>query len=68
MKATQPVARWIPLADAADQLGTPIVTLRRMFDRHSKKIAGGVEATVDGIRARRLGRQWRVLLGTWGAS
>ncbi|MBZ0116714.1 MAG: hypothetical protein K8H88_06960 [Sandaracinaceae bacterium] len=46
------------------------MSLRRTIERHARRAPdGGTEASFDGIRARKLGRTWRVLLGErWGAS
>lgn len=56
--------RWMSVREAATVLGYGVVSLRRLLDRHSRRASdGGVEADVDGVRARKLGRNWRVLLG-----
>jgi hypothetical protein len=55
--------QWMSAAEAAAILGVPLLTLRRSFDRHARKGKdGSVEARVDGITARKLGRLWRVAL------
>ena len=59
---TAPV-RWMGIEDAAGILGVPVVSLRRTLERHATKGPdGSVEARVDGIVARKLGRLWRVAL------
>lgn len=56
--------RWISLPSAADVLGLTADALRKTLDRRARKVAdGGVEAEIDGVRARKLGRLWRVALG-----
>ncbi|HEU4535809.1 MAG TPA: hypothetical protein VFS00_16900 [Polyangiaceae bacterium] len=57
-------AAWVSLGTAAEHLGTSSDALRRLFERRAVRAAdGGVEAHVDGVRARKLGRLWRVSLG-----
>lgn len=59
-----PPVRWISLPAAADVLGLSSDALRKTLDRRARKVAdGGVEAEIDGVRARKLGRLWRVSLG-----
>ncbi len=54
-------AAWVSLAAAAAHLGTNPDALRRLFERRARRAADGVtEADIDGVRARRLGRLWRV--------
>lgn len=44
-------------------LGTSPDALRRMLERRAVKAAdGGIEADVNGVRGRKLGRIWRVRL------
>ncbi len=61
-----PVARaaaWASVEHAAAFLDVPPVTLRRMLERHARRGEdGAVVATVNGIKARKLGRAWRLLL------
>lgn len=53
--------RWFPLRDAAAALGVTPGALRKLLERHAAKAAdGGVEARIDGIRARKLTNRWRV--------
>jgi hypothetical protein len=55
--------RWLRVDDAARLLGLTTVTLRRTIERNARRDAAGrVHASFDGIRARKLGRNWRVLL------
>lgn len=64
MGASQP-RKWISLARAAEVLGEPEESLRKKLTRASRKASDGVvEATLDGIRARKLGRNWKVLLSS----
>lgn len=56
-------ARWLSVAEAAAILGIPILTLRRTVERNARKCKdGSIEARVDGITARKLGRLWRLAL------
>lgn len=52
--------RWISVEEAAEFIGTNAVALRARLRRAPD---GGVEADVDGIRGRKLGTTWRVVLG-----
>ncbi len=55
--------RWVSLQLAADFLGMSAAALRKSLDRRAVRVAdGGVEAELDGVRARKLGRLWRVSL------
>jgi hypothetical protein len=59
---TAPV-RWMGIDEAAHILGVPVVSLRRTIERNARKHPNGsVDARVDGIVARKLGRLWRVVL------
>jgi hypothetical protein len=64
MDAPKPApVRWMGVEDAASILGVPVVSLRRTIERNARKRPdGSVEARVDGIVARKLGRLWRVTL------
>ena len=55
--------RWISLQSAADLLGLTAAALRKSLDRRSVRTSdGGIEAEIDGVRGRKLGRLWRVTL------
>lgn len=61
MGASHP--NWISLARAAAILDESEESLRKKLMRASRKACDGVvEATLDGIRARKFGRNWKVLL------
>ncbi len=62
-------ASWMRVDDAARILGMNVITLRRSIERHARRDTDGrVHAEFDGIRARKLGRLWRVLLDPcWSA-
>ena len=62
------VTRWTSLQSAADVLGMSPGALRKVLERNARKGADGVtEAQVNGVRARKLGRLWRVTLSAaWG--
>jgi hypothetical protein len=54
---------WLRLEEAARLLGVESVTLRRAIDRHARRDADGrTFSEFDGVRARKLGRQWRIVL------
>ena len=55
--------RWISLQSAADLLGLTATALRKSLDRRAmRRPDGGIEAELDGVRGRKLGRLWRVTL------
>ncbi len=57
--------RWVSVREAALALGFGVVSFRRLIERHTRRdAAGGIEASVDGVRARKVGRTWRVLLSS----
>jgi len=52
---------WVSLASAAVYLGLTPTALRRTLERRAVHLPdGSVEAEVDGVRARKFGRLWRV--------
>lgn len=52
---------WVSVAVAAGHLGKSEAALQRMLGRHAVKAKdGGVEAHIDGVRGRKLGRLWRI--------
>jgi len=62
-RAVRPVPSWLSLLAAAEHLGEPPDSLRKKLDRVSKRSPdGGIEAELDGLRARKLGRLWKVRL------
>lgn len=64
MPASAPT-RWISLQSAADLLSLTPAALRKSLDRRSLRTPdGGVEAELDGVRGRKLGRLWRVTLSS----
>lgn len=65
--ATQ--TRWLSLQAAADLLGLTAAALRKSLDRRAVRTSdGGIEAELDGVRGRKLGRLWRVTLSAaWTA-
>jgi hypothetical protein len=53
------------LLTAAEHLGESVDSLRKKLERASKRsVDGGVEAELDGLRARKLGRLWKVRLSS----
>lgn len=57
-------ARWHSLRDAADALGVSPEALRKQFERRVERAPdGGIEASVDGVRARKFANRWRVSFG-----
>jgi len=62
-KSDRPPASWLRVEEAAQILGVAVITFRRAIDRHARRDADGrIFSEFDGVRARKLGRQWRVLL------
>lgn len=58
------VVRWITVEEAAEFIGTNPLALRARLRRAAGRASdGGVEADIDGIRGRKLGNSWRVVLG-----
>jgi hypothetical protein len=54
---------WMSTCEAAAILGVREITLRRTLERHScKRSDGTITATVDGLKARKFSRQWRISL------
>ncbi len=64
MTARDP-GRWLALSRAAELLDLTPTALRRTLERRATRAQDGtVEAVLDGVRARKFGRLWRVQLGT----
>lgn len=60
MAEIQPFA-WVSLVRAAQYLGESPASLRKKIERAARRGSDGVvEAEFDGIRARKLGRNWKV--------
>lgn len=56
---------WMSVREAAEILGFAIISLRRAIERNARRASdGGVEASFDGLRARKIGRAWRVQLSS----
>jgi hypothetical protein len=56
--------RWYPLRDAAQILAVTPAALRKQLERRTQRAAdGGVEAHLDGVRARKFANRWRVSFG-----
>lgn len=52
---------WVCLRTAAQFLDMSPDALRRAVERHAVRASdGGIEAHIDGVRARKFGRQWRI--------
>jgi hypothetical protein len=63
-KVTTVPARWYSLRDAASVLGVSPEALRKQFERNVLRAPdGGIEAAVDGARARKFAGRWRVSFG-----
>lgn len=61
--ALKPLAptRWMSVREAAGVLAMHPDALRRALERKAVRAADGVvEAAMDGVRARKFGRLWRV--------
>ena len=56
-------AKWISVRHAAQRLELKEVGLRRMLARNAQRLPDGtIEARLDGLIARKIGRIWRVWL------
>jgi hypothetical protein len=56
--------RWFALRDAAQILSLSPDALRKQFERNVVRAPdGGIEAVVDGVRARKFANRWRVSFG-----
>jgi hypothetical protein len=56
--------RWYPLREAAEILSVSREALRKQFERKAYVAPdGGVEADIDGVRARKFANRWRVSFG-----
>jgi hypothetical protein len=57
---------WLSVEHAAEALDLSPEALRKALERRARKRSDGVIVSeMDGIEARKLGRQWRVRLGSW---
>ncbi len=55
--------QWRSVQSAATMLGLTAAALRKALDRRAvRRPDGGIEAELDGVRGRKLGRLWRVSL------
>lgn len=59
---------WVSIERAAAHLGMGAAALRKALERRAARAAdGGTEAALDGVRARKFGRLWRVRFSeAWG--
>lgn len=56
--------QWYALRHAAEILSISPEALRKQFERKARRtVDGGVEADVDGVRARKFANRWRVCFG-----
>lgn len=56
--------QWYALRDAAQILAISPGALRKLLERRARRAAdGGVEASLDGVRARKFTNRWRVSFG-----
>lgn len=52
---------WVSIQTAAEYLDMSPDALRRALERRAVRAPdGGVEADIDGVRARKFGRTWRI--------
>jgi hypothetical protein len=59
----EPRARWLTVRDAGALLSVTPGALRRSLERRAVRAPdGGTEADIDGVRGRKFGRLWRVML------
>jgi hypothetical protein len=62
-RTSQNLDCWLTVSEAAKFLSLSEGALRKALERHATCAPdGGVEATLDGVRARKLGRRWRLHL------
>lgn len=60
MRTPEP-RRWYSVRDAAELLATSAPALRKQIERRAQRASdGGVEASFDGVRARKFANRWRV--------
>jgi hypothetical protein len=65
---SEPWTGWMPLRAAAWRLGMSPGSLRKALERRAKRTPdGGIEAELDGLRARKLANRWLVSLGPYWA-
>ncbi|MBK9263136.1 MAG: hypothetical protein IPM54_25445 [Polyangiaceae bacterium] len=59
---------WLPLERAAAHLSMTVAALRKALERRATRGSdGATEARLDGVRARKFGRIWRVRFSdAWG--
>lgn len=59
---------WLPLERAAAHLSMNVAALRKTLERRATRASdGATEASLDGVRARKFGRTWRVRFSdAWG--
>lgn len=59
---------WLPLERAAAHLSMNAAALRKALERRATRAPdGATEANLDGVRARKFGRIWRVRFSeAWG--
>ncbi len=59
---------WLPLERAAAHLSMNAAALRKTLERRATRGPdGATEANLDGVRARKFGRTWRVRFSdAWG--
>ena len=59
------VGPWLSIDQAAAILGVSVVTLRRAVERNARRASDRcTTSAIDGVRARKFGRRWRVALDT----
>jgi len=60
--------QWVSIDKAAAHLGMNAAALRKTLERRAVRAAdGATEAALDGVRARKFGRLWRVRFSeAWG--
>jgi hypothetical protein len=67
--ATKPrYGPWLPIERAAAHLSMTVAALRKALERRATRASdGATEANLDGVRARKFGRNWRVRFSSaWG--
>ena len=67
-ETNQRLGTWVPLERAAAHLSMNAAALRKTLERRATRASdGATEANLDGVRARKFGRIWRVRFSeAWG--
>lgn len=62
--AAPTIVKWMTVEEAAPTMSVTPEALRARLRRNARRAPdGGIEADIDGLRARKFGRSWRIVLG-----